>query len=112
MLKHQVLKALTIWQNIGRKIFLLYNLHTLLSFRFIRICYLFEREGQQFLHGQWLAHGSKTLLQEAAHSNGLFLMNTCDDVPLASIVQKCNLYWLSADSTEPPEDALNRFFCR
>jgi len=96
---------------VGKSIFLLYNLHTLLLFRFIRICYLFEREGQQFLHGQWLAHGSKTLLQEAAHSNGLFLMNTCDDVPLDSIVQKCNLHWLSADSTEPPEDALNRFYC-
>ncbi|KAH9180823.1 S-adenosyl-L-methionine-dependent methyltransferase [Lactarius sanguifluus] len=78
---------------------------------FIRICYLFERKGQQFLHGQWLAHGSKTLLQEAAHSNGLFLMNSCDNIPLASIIQKCNLHWLAPDEKEPPEDGFNRFFC-
>ncbi|KAH9026772.1 S-adenosyl-L-methionine-dependent methyltransferase [Lactarius pseudohatsudake] len=78
---------------------------------FIRICYLFERKGQQFLHGQWLAHGSKTLLQEAAHSNGLFLMNSCDNIPLASIIQKCNLHWLAPDEKEPPEDGFNRFYC-
>lgn len=83
-----------------------------LLFRFIKICYLFERKGQQFLHGQWLAHGAKTLLQEAAHSNELFLLKSCDDIPLASIVQKCNLHWLASDEGEPPEDGFNRFFCR
>ena len=83
-----------------------------LYYRFIRICYLFERAGQQFLHGQWLAHGSKTLLQEAAHSNGLFLMNLCDDVPLASIIQKCNFHWLASNDIDPSEEELNRFHCR
>ncbi|KAI9459440.1 S-adenosyl-L-methionine-dependent methyltransferase [Lactarius psammicola] len=83
----------------------------LAEYWFIRICYLFERKGQQFLHGQWLAHGSKTLLQEAAHSNGLFLMNSCDNIPLASIIQKCNLHWLASDEKEPSEDSFNRFFC-
>ena len=81
-------------------------------FRFIKICYLFERRGQHFLHGQWLAHGAKTLLQEAAHSNELFLLKSCDDIPLASIIQKCNLHWLASDEKEPPEDGFNRFFCR
>ncbi|KAF8261693.1 S-adenosyl-L-methionine-dependent methyltransferase [Lactarius quietus] len=69
------------------------------------------RKGQLFLHGQWLAHGAKTLLQEAAHSNGLFLLNSCDDIPLASIIQKCNLHWLASDEKEPLEDGFNRFFC-
>ena len=81
-------------------------------YRFIKICYLFEKEGQQFFHGQWLAHGSKTLLQETAHPNGLFLMNSCDDVPLASIIQKCNLHWLAFNEMEPSEDVLNKFYCR
>jgi len=86
--------------------------YIILYCRFIRICYLFEREGQQFLHGQWLAHGSKTLLQEVAHLNGLFLMDSCDNVPLDSIIQKCKLHWLASDDMEPSEDALNRFYCR
>jgi DNA (cytosine-5)-methyltransferase 1 len=91
----------------------LYRDYTItLLFRFIKICYLFERKGQQFLHGQWLAHGAKTLLQEAAHSNGLFLLKSCDSIPLASIIQKCNLHWLAPDEKEPPEDGFNRFFCR
>ena len=91
---------------------MLYLLILLIYYRFIRICYLFERDGEQFLHGQWLAHGSKTLLQETAHLNGLFLMNSCDDIPLAAIIQKCNLHWLASDEMEPLEDALNKFHCR
>ncbi|KAF8503256.1 S-adenosyl-L-methionine-dependent methyltransferase [Russula emetica] len=87
------------------------SLNSLAEYWFIRICYLFERDGQQFLHGQWLAHGSKTLLQETAHSNGLFLMNSCDDVPLASIIQKCNLHWLAPNEMEHLEDTHNRFYC-
>jgi DNA (cytosine-5)-methyltransferase 1 len=78
----------------------------------VKIFYLFEREGQQYLHGQWLSHGSKTLLQEAAHPNSLFLMDCCDDVPLDSIMQKCNLHWLAQGEKEPKEDATNRFYCK
>ncbi|KAI9511110.1 S-adenosyl-L-methionine-dependent methyltransferase [Russula earlei] len=78
---------------------------------FIKICYFFEDEDEFFFHGQWLAHGAKTLLQEAAHPNGLFLMNTCDNVPLCSIIQKCNLHWLAADEMEPLEDVGNKFYC-
>ena len=39
-------------------------------------------------------------------------MNSCDDVPLDSIIQKCNLHWLASNDIEPLEDELNRFYCR
>ena len=39
-------------------------------------------------------------------------MDSCDDIPLASIFQKCNLRWLLPDDDEPPEDDReNNFHC-
>ena len=34
-----------------------------------------------------MVHGSKTILQEAAHSKSLFLINSCATNPIASIVK-------------------------
>lgn len=92
--------------------------------RFIKICYMYEQDEEEYinselrtvrkkhLHGQWLQHGSQILLQESAHANGLFYINECDDLPLECIYSHCNLRVLSDLETEPPEnlDVENDFF--
>jgi len=93
------------------------GLHTCLPhcYRFCKICYFFEQKGEKYFHGQWFVHGSKTLLQETAHPQSLFLTNACDNLPLASVFQKCNFRWLSLEEEEPPEDKHameNDFYCR
>lgn len=73
--------------------------------RFCRICYMYEEDGEKLFHGQWYTHGSKTLLQETAHPQSLFLMDACDtDIPLASIFQKCNLHELEPGEDEPTDE--------
>lgn len=63
---------------------------------------MYEKDGEQLFHGQWYTHGSKMLLQETAHQQSLFLMDSCeDDISLATIVQKCNVRELAIDETEP-----------
>ncbi|KII89181.1 hypothetical protein PLICRDRAFT_160365 [Plicaturopsis crispa FD-325 SS-3] len=71
---------------------------------FCKICYMFESEGKHLFHAQWYSHGSKTLLQEAAHANSLFLLNTCDDIDFNAVHQKCDLRTLAADEDEPREE--------
>ncbi|KAI0042682.1 hypothetical protein FA95DRAFT_1575568, partial [Auriscalpium vulgare] len=81
---------------------------------FAQIIYMFEEDGKPCFHGQWYAHGSKTLLQEITHSRALFPMALCDTIPLASILSKCNLQLLAPGEHEPPEDVTdmdNYFFC-
>ncbi|TFY78084.1 hypothetical protein EWM64_g5932 [Hericium alpestre] len=80
---------------------------------FAKICYMFERDGKKWFHGQWYSHGSKTLLQELAHSRSLYIMNLCDDIELSTVIQKCNVVQLAIDEVEPAEDessAENNFF--
>lgn len=55
-------------------------------------------------HGQWYVHGSKTLLQETAHSKSLYLQNQCADNPTASIVKKCNVKMLVPEDEEVADD--------
>jgi DNA (cytosine-5)-methyltransferase 1 len=52
---------------------------------------MYEESNRKYFHGQWLQHGSQTVLQEAAHPSILFSMLECDDIPLESIVTRCNL---------------------
>ncbi|KAJ3825146.1 S-adenosyl-L-methionine-dependent methyltransferase, partial [Lentinula raphanica] len=86
-------------------------------FWFIQICYFFEDadDDTQNFHGRWLEHGSKTLLQETAHSRELFLTNTCADAPVSSIYRKCDLKFLGLAEREP-EDDINyegdSYFCQ
>ncbi|KZP21168.1 S-adenosyl-L-methionine-dependent methyltransferase [Athelia psychrophila] len=69
---------------------------------FCRICFMYEDdEGNKLLHAQWYQHGSKMILQEVAHPQSLFLMDTCDPIDPATIVQKCNVRELAFDETEP-----------
>ena len=64
------------------------------------------------MHGSWYEHGSKTLLQETAHSSGLFSINDCGDIPLDAIYQLCNISEVGEDDQEPNEETSgieNRF---
>jgi DNA (cytosine-5)-methyltransferase 1 len=72
--------------------------------RFCQIFYFFEEKGQKLFHGQWLVHGSKTILQEAAHSRSLYLINSCASNPVASIFKKCEVKMLEGDEKEPHDD--------
>ncbi|KAI0064526.1 S-adenosyl-L-methionine-dependent methyltransferase [Artomyces pyxidatus] len=91
------------------------NKNSLAEKWFARIQYLFEDSyGRKYFHGQWLVHGSKTILQEIAHPRSLFLMDACDDIPLAAVICKCNLRWLEQDEPDPASEELgveNSFFC-
>ncbi|THH10396.1 hypothetical protein EW145_g1368 [Phellinidium pouzarii] len=40
-------------------------------------------------HVQWFQHGCKTILDELAHPQELFLTDLCNDIPLASILARC-----------------------
>jgi DNA (cytosine-5)-methyltransferase 1 len=68
------------------------------------------------LHGQWYEHGCKVAtLGELAHPQELFLLNECDDIAIATIFRKCDVYTLQPDEDEPPipEDPRSlKFFCR
>lgn len=77
-----------------------YIFYSDLSFRFAKICYMFEIRGKKMFHAQWYQHGAYTLLQETAHPQGLFLINECEDQPLECIYQKCNLQVLKARDDE------------
>ncbi|KAL6300510.1 S-adenosyl-L-methionine-dependent methyltransferase [Sparassis latifolia] len=83
---------------------------------FCKICYMYEKADtvksksktetvrKKYFHAQWLQHGSQVLLQETAHSNGLFFINECDDLPLECIYQRCNLRLLRSNEDEPPDE--------
>lgn len=65
-------------------------------------------------HGQWYTHGSKTILQETAHSKSLYLLDACDSNPTASIYKKCNIKMLGPNDEELPDDRnpdSNDFHC-
>ncbi|KAI5900451.1 S-adenosyl-L-methionine-dependent methyltransferase [Schizophyllum commune H4-8] len=47
-----------------------------------------EPGGEYQVHVQWFTHGSKMILQELAHSRGLFLLEHCDDILAPTIKQK------------------------
>ena len=88
------------------------------SDRFCKINYMFEerdRSGKmrKKFHAQWLQHGSQTLLQEAAHSRGLFWLKSCDDLPLECIYSHCRVQPWPRSEPVPLDDCpgeLNRFF--
>ncbi|KAI0318825.1 hypothetical protein OF83DRAFT_1291445 [Amylostereum chailletii] len=85
---------------------------------FAKIAYLFEEKGVKSFHAQWFVHGSKTILQELAHPRGLFLYDSrdsCQDLPLSCIYQKCNLHYIPPTAPEPspdPSGPPNNFFYR
>ncbi|KAF5373890.1 hypothetical protein D9758_000794 [Tetrapyrgos nigripes] len=81
---------------------------------FCRICYFFEERDIKRFHCHWFHHGSKTILQETAHSKGLFLGETCDDVNVATIIRKCEVHILEPGQDEPQDDKSpngDKFFC-
>ncbi|KAI0333620.1 S-adenosyl-L-methionine-dependent methyltransferase [Cubamyces sp. BRFM 1775] len=85
---------------------------------FCKINYMFDerdRSGvtRKKFHAQWLQHGCQTLLQEAAHSRGLFWLKSCDDLPLECIYSHCHVQPWPRSEPVPLDDCsgeLNRFF--
>ncbi|KAJ3855004.1 S-adenosyl-L-methionine-dependent methyltransferase [Lentinula lateritia] len=86
-------------------------------FWFIQICYFFEDTDTHSMkfHGRWLEHGSKTFLQETAHSHSLFLTKDCDDAPASSIFRKCDVKFLQIHELEGEDDKNfqgDTYFCQ
>lgn len=75
---------------------------------------MYERHNEKLFHAQWYTHGSKTILQETAHPQSLFLLDSCEsDLPLASIFKRVNLRELSIGEDEPTDENIgteNDFF--
>ncbi|KAG5636823.1 hypothetical protein H0H81_006739 [Sphagnurus paluster] len=85
---------------------------------FCRICYFFEDivdgEPVKMFHGQWFLPGSKTILQETAHSKSVYLLYQCADMPVASIIKECKVKMTAPGDTEIKDDArpdANDFHC-
>ncbi|KAF9066329.1 S-adenosyl-L-methionine-dependent methyltransferase [Rhodocollybia butyracea] len=84
---------------------------------FIRISYIFDDldlESKMF-HGQWLEHGSKTLMQEVANSRSLYLTNECSNQPLDVIYRKIDVDFLVPGELEKPDDQDpdgERYYCQ
>ena len=55
----------------------------------------------KMFHAQWYMHGAQIMLQEAAHPQGLFLVDECDDMPLDTIYQRANIRVLATTEHEP-----------
>eukprot|EP00111_Clytia_hemisphaerica_P007316 TCONS_00021299-protein len=47
--------------------------------------------GKKTFHAQWLYRSSETILGESGDPNEFFLSDDCDNNPLASIMEKCNI---------------------
>ncbi|KAI0077119.1 S-adenosyl-L-methionine-dependent methyltransferase [Panus rudis PR-1116 ss-1] len=80
---------------------------------FAKICYFFEKKNQKYFHAQWFQQGTRTILQETAHPNSLFLLDECDDLLVDCIFQKCNLRELDVNEDEAsykPTGMHNDFF--
>ncbi|KAL0581108.1 hypothetical protein V5O48_000897 [Marasmius crinis-equi] len=80
---------------------------------FCKISYFFDhpkdvdpktRKPVKMFHGQWYQHGSRTMLQETAHSHSLFLLPSCDDNPVTSIFRKCEVRFLEPGQNEEVDD--------
>ncbi|KAJ7137682.1 S-adenosyl-L-methionine-dependent methyltransferase [Mycena epipterygia] len=82
---------------------------------FIQILRFFndKRKGKMF-HGQWFLHGSRTILEQVTHTQELFGLYECDDVPVATIYQKCDVRFLEVGEVEEPDqfepNARNYFY--
>jgi len=62
---------------------------------------------RKYFHAIWLQHGSQMILQETAHSNGLYFLNECDDLPIECIFRLCDFKVLVPNEleSEPESDA-------
>ncbi|KAJ7438478.1 S-adenosyl-L-methionine-dependent methyltransferase [Mycena latifolia] len=86
---------------------------------FIRIMYFLDEMShgtqQKMFHGQWFVHGSRTFSGEFSHSQELYLLPECGDVPVAAIYSKCQVHFFEPGDKEEPDrfDPQARdYFCR
>lgn len=60
-------------------------------------------------HIQWFQHGRKTVMEDLAHPQELFVTDLCDDLALVSVVGKANVKKLPPGE-RPPRLDYNEFF--
>lgn len=79
------------------------------EYRFGIICYLFARKNDAYAHVTWCVHSSKTYHHELAPPHMLYhLDDSCDDILLSAIYQKCNVQRLAPGEHEPPQDLFTK----
>ncbi|EEB91983.1 hypothetical protein MPER_09571, partial [Moniliophthora perniciosa FA553] len=80
---------------------------------FVKIAFFFDhpkkidpstKKPVKMFHGQWFQHGSRTILQEVAHTRSLYLTDQCDDNPVASIFRRCSIRYLPPEAIEEEDD--------
>lgn len=97
---------------VGFIFFILDNL--LKTFRFCQIRYFYQEKHFFKFHALWFLHGSRTILQETAHSNSLYLLQQCADLEVETIYQKANFSILKPSDPEQEDTSdpdLNHFYC-
>ncbi|KAJ8455520.1 hypothetical protein ONZ45_g18926 [Pleurotus djamor] len=68
---------------------------------FCQVSYFYEEDNEKWAHYQWFSPGCKTMLQELAHPQSLYLLYECDDIPINSILKKCEVKTLVQEEKEP-----------
>ncbi|KAJ8522382.1 hypothetical protein ONZ45_g1036 [Pleurotus djamor] len=68
---------------------------------FCQVSYFYEEDNEKWAHCQWFSPGCKTMLQELAHPQSLYLLYECDDIPINSILKKCEVKTLVQEEKEP-----------
>jgi hypothetical protein len=58
---------------------------------------IFARGIATYAHVHWLAHGADTILAGTAGSNELFVLESCDDIPLGSISAKIQIDYVDEE---------------
>lgn len=52
------------------------------------------------VHVRWFEHGARTVLAETAAPQALFLLDSCESIPVHSILQKIEVKELAPDEDE------------
>lgn len=68
--------------------------------RFMKIWYMYD-DGNKMFHGQYYYHSATCIPRQTAHPYGLFLSDSCANISLKAIYQKCNVYVLKPSEDEP-----------
>lgn len=71
------------------------------SMWFCEIQYFYQCGPDKMFHARWLEHGSKTILEELADPSCLFYVNECDDLKVACIFTKVNVWHLLPGEDQP-----------
>lgn len=74
--------------------------------------FFYDKEGRPSFHAIWLDPGSRTVLEEQAHSQELFLLSECDSMLVECILATAVVAHLPLDAPTPVERLTAEFFVR